>query len=490
MRSRSPARRASAALAATLLAASLVSAVDAFSAQSGSALAQAHNDIDCTLDSTGKTPIIDLGDEAYLGAQGGLYPRGSNEIPATHEALGMMRAAEITPRDESGNPDPDGKIAFVSIGVSNTRREFTAFIATAGPEMADSIVLVNAAQNGEPVSSWLDPNDAVWSSFDRALLDAGVTAEQVQGAWVKIPERYEDPPADFPANIFDYRGMLTAALRTIQQKIPNLQVAYLSSRIYGGYNAVTSSNPEPNAYEEGFGVKWVIEQQMAGNPVLNADPRRGEVVAPWIAWGPYLWADGTTPRSDGLTWECGDLNSDGIHPNGNGSDKVADLLLDFLREESTATWLFGEPVTAGEAPPPDTVTTTTLAGDPGLSAATLPVPDATGRQGSNDPGETNGDPAAPGAGTGDTTRRERREQERAEREQERQEQASGTQAPGATGAPGDDAPDSVAAGPTDLDDVPPLVWALAGAGAMMLLFLAVRLIRNKIRPKEEDPPAA
>jgi len=188
----------------------------------------------------------------------------------------------------------------------------------------------------------------------------------------------------------------------------------------------------------------------------------------------------------------GDLNSDGIHPNGNGSEKVADLLLDFLRDEPTATWLFGEPVTATEAPEPATVTTTTLAGDPGLSEATLPVPDTTGRPGSDNQGETSGtgSPGDQGSLTGDTTRRERREQERAEREQERQEQGSGQQAPGATGAPDDDDPDSVAAGPADIEDVPPLVWALAGAGAMMLLFLVVRFIRDKTRPKEEDPPAA
>ncbi len=404
----------------------------------------------------------------------------------------MLRAAEITPRDEAGNPDPNGKIAFVSIGVSNTRREFTAFLEAAGPEVAESIVLVNAAQNGEPVSSWLDPNDDVWSQFDRAMLDAGVTAAQVQGAWVKIPERYEDPPAEFPANIFDYRGMLTAALRTIQQEIPNLQVAYLSSRIYGGYNAVTSSNPEPNAYEEGFGVKWVIEQQIAGNPILNADPGQGAVAAPWVAWGPYLWADGATPRSDGLTWECGDLNSDGIHPNGSGSEKVADLLLDFLRDEPTATWLFGESVTAVEVPPPGTVTTTTLPGDPGLSEATLPVPEATGRPGSADPGETSGTGTTvdPGSVTGETTRRERREQERAERQLERQQQGSGTAEPGGTGAPRDGSADSVAAGPTDLDDVPPVVWALAGAGTMMLLFLLVRFVRDRFRPEGEDPPSA
>ena len=61
---------------------------------------------------------------------------------------------------------------------------------------------------------------------------------------------------------------------------------------------------------------------------------------PWIAWGPYLWADGVNGRSDGLVYTREDLESDGTHPSTSGRKKVAELLLDFFKRDSTAQGWF------------------------------------------------------------------------------------------------------------------------------------------------------
>lgn len=89
-------------------------------------------------------------------------------------------------------------------------------------------------------------------------------------------------------------------------------------------------------------MKWLCEQQMAGDPQLNSDPALGPVVAPWLGFGPYLWTDGTTPRSDGLVWNCTDVQSDGTHPSPSGRTKVANLLQQFFTTDPlTTSWYVG-----------------------------------------------------------------------------------------------------------------------------------------------------
>jgi hypothetical protein len=82
-------------------------------------------------------------------------------------------------------------------------------------------------------------------------------------------------------------------------------------------------------------------EQTKGDPKLNCDPAKGTVRSPLLLWGPYLWADGKTPRkSDGLVWLREDLAADGTHPSDtNGTVKVARLLLNFFRTDPLArTW--------------------------------------------------------------------------------------------------------------------------------------------------------
>ena len=61
-------------------------------------------------------------------------------------------------------------------------------------------------------------------------------------------------------------------------------------------NATGGLNPEPYAYESAYAMRWLIQEQMAGRPELNADPSRGAVSVPVLLWGPYLWADGEKGR--------------------------------------------------------------------------------------------------------------------------------------------------------------------------------------------------
>ena len=167
------------------------------------------------------------------------------------------------------------------------------------------------------------------------LAAAGVTAKQVQAVWIK--QANGNPEEGFPDAAKKLAADVVATLHNLHDKFPNLKIAYLSSRIYGGY-ATTALNPEPYAYEGGFAMKWVIADQIAGKPELNYDPAKGAVRAPWLAWGPYLWTDGVKGRkTDSLTWLKDDVvETDRTHPSDSGRAKVAKMLLDFLKSDPTA----------------------------------------------------------------------------------------------------------------------------------------------------------
>ena len=291
---------------------------------------------------TGLVPLVDLGAGTYQGFEGGLYPGGAN-VPPTAHAIGARTAAgRVLPRNASGAPDPLGQIVVLSIGMSNTNQEFKAFErnADAEPTRSGSVLLVNGAVAGEAAEEITDPQAPYWSVVDQRLAALGVTAEQVQVVWLKQANG-QLPTTDFPAHAEALRDDLADIVRNLRGRFPNLELCYLSSRIFGGYN----TNPfrsEPVSYEGGFAVRWLIADQIAGDPDLNSDPAEGSVVAPWLLWGPYLWADGTTPRSDGLRWSREDLENDGVHPSETGEAKVAALLADFFDHEPTVgSWFRG-----------------------------------------------------------------------------------------------------------------------------------------------------
>jgi Dockerin type I domain len=300
---------------------------------------------------TGLVPINDLGSGRYLALfQGGLYGGGSNQMPPAHILAGLARAAKILPLDAAGRPSPAGRYVLLSVGMSNTTQEFwganpkepaTAW-SFAGQAASHPIVnhtamaIVDGAMGGQAAAVWVSPAAPNYDRVrDEQLAPRGLSEAQVQVIWLKQADI--QPSVVLPgldADAFALERALGQIVRACKIRYPNLQIVFLSSRIYAGY-ATTLLNPEPYAYESGFAVKRLVQSQILQMTTEKGDSLAGDLdyetgAAPWIAWGPYLWADGATSRSDGLTWLPNDFESDGTHPSKSGQQKVGAMLLEFL----------------------------------------------------------------------------------------------------------------------------------------------------------------
>lgn len=295
-----------------------------------------------------RVPLTDMVGP-YKGFAGKLYP-GSNAMPADHATAGAAHAAAIVPRNVAGQPDPAGKYVLLSIGMSNTTQEFCSAASTLpcdpftfmGQAAADAqvnrttLVIANGAQGGKSADFWDSPTDPDYDRVrDTVLTPQGLSELQVQAAWVKVAN--PNPTVALPAGNSDAYRLVTQQgniARALKVRYPNMQQVFFSCRIYGGWAAV-GLNPEPYAYESGLAVKWLVAAQIRQMRTGAIDPRAGDLsyntVAPWIAWGPYLWARGTEPRSDGLMWLRADLGPDGTHPSNSGRQKVGTMLLSFFK---------------------------------------------------------------------------------------------------------------------------------------------------------------
>jgi hypothetical protein len=295
-----------------------------------------------TQDSTGLIPLPDLGKGKYKGEQGGLYPNGENTIPAAHLKAGLALAKSIRPLDKDGQPSATGKMVLLSIGMSNTTQEFRSFLTLAKAhrsELNPKLAIVDGAQSSQTAAMIVDPNLAYWNTPLNQLKDAGLTPAQVQIIWLK--EADKEPKEAFPIEVKKLQAEYVTIIHHLRDKYPNTKMVYISPRIYGGYS-LRPLNPEPHAYETGFAVKWLIADQINSNPELNYDRAKGPVRAAWMAWGPYIWADGVKPNKAGLVWLREDLSPDGVHPSVKGREKVAQQLLEFFQKDSTAVPWFSK----------------------------------------------------------------------------------------------------------------------------------------------------
>ena len=296
---------------------------------------------DCARTSVGFTPLNELGKGRYKGYQGGLYPGGSNTPPKRYLRAGLAAAARVRPLSGNGMPSRSGRIVVLSVGMSIAYLDFRSFLRLAATQPVRAgqylvagtltarprVELVNGATPTWDAPKIINNEASYLGILHTDLAAANVTSDQVQAVWLYDAIGNENQP--FPADSQALERDLNTIIAMLRGHFPNLRLVYVSSREYAGY-AVTTTNPEPYAYESGFAVKWTV----AGG-IAHRKSR------PWIAWGPYTWADGTQPdaQSGGLTWSCSDFEPDGTHPLAQGAQKVGDMLQHFFTTTQTArTW--------------------------------------------------------------------------------------------------------------------------------------------------------
>jgi hypothetical protein len=275
---------------------------------------------DCERTTTGLVPLTDMGRRRYRGQRGGLYPYGRNRPSPAYQRVGLAAARRVRPID--------GKIVVLSIGMSNTTREFSDFKSRADrdPLKSGFVELVDGAEAGWDAQRIKSPASPYWQLVRDRLSESNSNPEQVQVVWLKQAITGDARP--FPQDARALHANLKAIVRILRARFVNLRLIYLSSRTYAGY-AITARSPEPQAYDSAFAVRWLIRDRM-----------QKKASGPWIGWGPYLWTDGMKGRRDGFTWECEDVDNDGTHPSKTGTQKVSALLLDFFKSDATTRLWF------------------------------------------------------------------------------------------------------------------------------------------------------
>jgi hypothetical protein len=334
----------------------------------------------------------------YLGLYNvGLY-NDDIEMPAAHHAEGLRRGNAILPLDHNGNPDAvNGKIVVMSMGMSNAAGEWCNLDGlipiNVNPDGSipcygwtgmgrmhnagwvnlkhPNLQMLHSAFPAQIAFTWKDdnagplisnpPNPAVapfHGNYTRVrdyvmpYYTPTITENQVQVIWVK--QQNPAPTVSLPENMADARVLqrfLGQMLRFAKQRYPNLSMVFFTSAAYRGYG-INGFGDEPYGYETGLTMKWLYDAQI--NQVANGgtvtDRDAGDLdyttdAAPWVASGPYWWADGTISReADGIAWQANEyLSFDYVHLDLSGNSKIGLILAHFFTfSPYTHCWFTGD----------------------------------------------------------------------------------------------------------------------------------------------------
>lgn len=334
------------------------------------------------------TPLIDQPTGFYepgtVKFELGLY-KGTNVLkmasPA-HDAKLTATSAAIAPLCRNGlaaaptcAEGGTGRIGVVHIGLSVTIEQTCTGLIQHGPAPAAPSCSTGTADNtfyfvqqgpkpsvnplvrfadcadeGGKISQWASdyPSGPLWTDCAAELTGSELARAQIQGVTI---EPVAGSPNGNPLTMSSLthtpckagdegiaacyaEQQLGIVLRDLKVQYPNLKIAYVYSRAYGGWGSAHEPNREPFSYEFGFSIQFLmlaqIRQADNGQP---ADSEAGDLsygVAPVLSWGGYQWASGNTPNSEGVAWPITDFAPDLVHYSTTGYPNSANTMIDFF----------------------------------------------------------------------------------------------------------------------------------------------------------------
>lgn len=242
----------------------------------------------------------------------GLYGGGSDIPTGSYLTRGIAAGATV-----SALSVPNRVVA--SLGMSTTMHIFQKWMDL---ESNAFCTRVNTANSGMTYEDWDTSSAAGWTAASSDLSAVGLVPADIRVAWVMLVTGSAANPNVVTVAQFE---TLLALLRT---KWPNVKQLLISTYPYGGYHTILGSALDPQLWQAGVYARTFIQNHM------------DDTTPPWIGWGPYLWAYGTTARSDGLTWLSTDYSAgDGIHlSDPAGRTKASDLMEAFLQASAVTGW--------------------------------------------------------------------------------------------------------------------------------------------------------
>jgi hypothetical protein len=258
----------------------------------------------------------------------GLYTDGRNQPPDDYLTWGLQLADTITKVDADGSPvATGGKLVVAALnGMSNANQEMKAFIALFRQKygLTKRLTFFNGNRGSWDLSRIISDPNGYWHNSRGGIMPRlaklKISPMQVQVAWMKNSVRGLNLPEQASADLM--QEMWDEAIARTLTYFPNIKLILMSSAMYSGYAAKPIPRKEPQAFYEGIGVRQLVEQHITTH-------RQGQNT-PFVAWGPYMWADGDRPRSDGLRWLRSDFETDGVHPGPGAEKKWAEAMLKYM----------------------------------------------------------------------------------------------------------------------------------------------------------------